>query len=65
MAYVNIEKIIDHLDGEIRNALEDAVREILPNSKLDSYDLYRAFLRAVRRKCRSMEYIPDNYVRLD
>lgn len=63
MASVNIEEVIDHLSSEIRRALEDAVQEVAPEAEVDSYDLYRAFKRAVGRKCSTWETVPDRYVR--
>lgn len=62
MARVRIEKIIDRLDSELRQALEDAVREVLPDAQFDSYELFRAFSRAVARKCSNWERVPDSCV---
>ena len=63
MAQVNIEEIVDHLDSEMRRALEDAVREVAPSIMVDSRTLHRAFVRAVRRRCSTWETVPDQYVR--
>ena len=62
MAKVRIEEIVDHLSSEMRRALADAVREVLPNATVDDHALYRAFVRAVRRKCNTWENVPDQYV---
>ena len=62
MAKIKIEDIVDHLDSDIRRALEDAVREVSPNATFDSYELFRAFRRAVGRKCNTWEQVPDQYV---
>lgn len=62
MAQVNIEEIVDHLSSEIRRALGDAVQEVLPNAQIDAHDLFRAFRRAVGRKCNTWEEVPDQYV---
>jgi len=62
MARVRIEEIVDHLSSEMRKALEDAVREVLSDDEFDSYELFRAFRRAVGRKCNTWEQVPDHYV---
>jgi len=64
MAKVKIEDIIDYLDTDMRRALEDAVHEVLPDESFDSYELFRAFKRAVSRKCRTWEQVPDKYIEM-
>ncbi|MEE8253606.1 MAG: hypothetical protein V3R17_06700 [Hyphomicrobium sp.] len=63
MASVNIEQIIDHLDSDIRHALEDTVRSVIPDAQFDQYELFREFRRAVGRRCMTWENVPDGYVR--
>ena len=62
MARVKIEDIVDHLKPEIRKALADAVDRTVPDAEFDRNELFRAFRRAVRRKCRTWESVPDHYV---
>lgn len=62
MAKIKIDDILDHLDYELRRALEDAVLEIIPNARFDPHQLYRAFTRAAYRKCSTWESVPDRYV---
>lgn len=62
MAKVRIEEVVDYLNSEMRRALEDAVREVMPNATFDSHELFRAFRRAVSRKCGTWEQVPDQYV---
>ena len=64
MARVKIEDVVDHLSSEMRRALADAVRAQFKES-FDEYELYRAFRRAVGRKCSTWEQVPDNYVEVD
>ena len=64
MARVKIEEVVDHLSTEMRRALGDTVREVLPNANVDEHALFRAFVRAVRRKCNTWERVPDHYVEL-
>lgn len=65
MARVQIEGVVDHLRTEMRRSLESAVEEILPDAEFDAHELYRAFLRAVRRKCGNWESVPDHLVQKD
>jgi hypothetical protein len=62
MARVNIENIIDYLDRDIRRALKDAVDKVLHGVKCDERKLFRAFKRAVSRRCSAWELVPDMYV---
>ena len=63
MAQIAIEEVVDHLRMEMKRALEQAVNEVLPESDFDRQALYRAFKRAVRRKCNTWESVPDHYVK--
>lgn len=67
MASVQMEEIVEHLRSEVRRALEDAVREVTQGQQVqfDSQELFRAFRRAVRRKCSQWEYVPDHCVEKD
>ena len=62
MARVKIDDIVDHLDHEMRAALQDAVHEVLPQARFDEYELFRAFQRHVYNKCALWESVPDHYV---
>jgi hypothetical protein len=65
MARVQIEEIVDHLCGDVRRALGAAMEEILPDTNCDQYALFRAFKRAVGRKCNQWEQVPDRLVKMD
>ena len=65
MAHVDMERIVEHLSSEIRRALEDAVNETVDDADVDAHELFRAFRRAVRRKCSTWERVPDGCVKLD
>jgi hypothetical protein len=62
MARVKPEEIVEDLDSEFRRALSDAVKEVLPAAQFDEYELFRAFKRAVRRKCNTWERVGDSHV---
>ncbi|KNY30163.1 hypothetical protein [Pseudobacteroides cellulosolvens] len=65
MGRVNIEKVIDHLNSDIRKALRDAVEEVTELENFDEYELFRTFKRKVRSKCNTWENVPDNYIEKD
>jgi hypothetical protein len=65
MARIKIEEILDSLSSEITKALEDAVRQVLPEADVDRRNLFRAFKRGVARKCSTWERVPDQYVEMD
>jgi len=62
MARVRIQKIIERLDYDMKRALEDAISEVLPDADVDRDELYRAFRRAVGRKCSTWVNVSDNDV---
>ena len=62
MAQVKMDELVDHLSSEMTRALEEAVQEVLPGVQCDSHELFRAFKRAVYRKCSIWERIPDQCV---
>lgn len=62
MARVKMEEIVDHLSSEVRRALKDAVLRVDPDIEINEYELFRAFKRAIGRKCNTWENVPDSYV---
>jgi hypothetical protein len=62
MARVKIEGVIEHIDHDLRRALSDAVNEVIPDVQFDEYELFRAFSRAVGRKCNTWESVPDHLI---
>jgi hypothetical protein len=65
MARVKIEDVIDSLGHDIRRALEEAVKQVIPHAQFDTRTLFKAFVRAVGRKCNTWERVSDSYVELD
>ena len=63
MAQVKIDDIVYHLDSEFRNALQEALAEVAPNARIDVHAFFKAFQRAVYRRCSTWERVPDQYVR--
>jgi hypothetical protein len=46
----------------MRGALADALSEVAPDADVDEDDLFRAFKKAVYRRCSIWENVPDQYV---
>jgi hypothetical protein len=65
MAQIQMEPIVEHLRAEMRRALSAAVREVIKDAVFDESALYRAFCRAVRRRCKVWERIPEKYIQAD
>lgn len=64
MARVKIESVLDHLQHDLRRAMEDALSRVGVNG-LDSRELYREFVRSAGRKCSTWEQVPDSTVDTD
>ena len=65
MAKIKPADVIDHLGPQVRKALEDAAAAIMPDAKVDTMEFYKAFKRALGRRCREWELVPNNYVDCD
>lgn len=62
MARIKIQSIIENLDYDMKRSLEAAVNEVMPNANVDRNELYRAFKRAIGRKCSIWVNVPDQHV---
>ena len=65
MARVKIQKIIESLNSDMTRALEDAIKNEIPNAEFDRNRLFREFARAVGRKCSTWKRVSDSYVEMD
>lgn len=65
MARVKIEGVLDHLDSDLRQALEKAVRKVIPDAAFDGRRLYKEFVRQAYRKCSVWESVPDSCIEAD
>ena len=63
MAKIKIEEIIEHLDSELKRALEDTLKECFPNQDFDARVVFKTFIKQVSRKCGSWENVPDRFVK--
>ena len=65
MARVKIEGIVDHFSNEMRHALDEAARKIIPGAHYRSHELFREFRRAVGRRRNTREQVPGRLVEPD
>jgi hypothetical protein len=63
MAQVKIQSLVEHLDYDMKRALEDAVSRALPHANIDRNELYREFCRAVGRKASIWVNVSDHDVK--
>jgi hypothetical protein len=62
MAKIKTEEIVTDLGFQFRKAVVQAVQETLPGAQFDEMELFRAFKKALRRKCNPWEVVNDAYV---
>jgi len=62
MARIKIENICEKLEYGLKKALADAVRRTIPDAEFNEIRLFKEFVRAVGRKCRTWETVPDQYI---
>ena len=63
MAQAKIQSIIEHLDYDMKRALEEAVSRALLDTDIDRNELYREFCWAVGRKASTWVHVHDHDVK--
>jgi len=64
MARVRIQSIVARLDYEMKRALEDAVRRVLPEAQIDRARLFKEFRKAVGKKASVWVDVSDGDVQV-
>lgn len=62
MAKIKIQSVVEHLDYDMKRALEDAVSRVFPDADVNRNQLFRVFVRSVGRKCSTWVNVSDNDV---
>lgn len=62
MAKVKVAEIAEHLSYPMTQALEDAMQKVSPGTAFDRNALYREFHKALVRRCRTWEAVPNHLV---
>jgi hypothetical protein len=65
MARIKPGEIFDHLNPQMRAALDDAVERTLPGVDIDRRKLYLEFRRALTARCKAWENVPNGAVDAD
>lgn len=65
MARIKPAEIFDHLNPQMRAALDDAVERTLPGVPVDRRQLYLEFRRALATRCKQWENVPNAAVDAD
>jgi hypothetical protein len=63
MAKLSIEGFTDHLDRELRKALDATLREHFPDQNFNSRTVFKTFQEEVSKRCNDWEKIPNKYIR--
>lgn len=65
MAKIRVEQVLDHLGPNLRRALDESVKNVIPGATFDADKLFSEFKRNVRLRCRQWEQVPSQYVDAD
>jgi hypothetical protein len=65
MARIRPIEIVDHLNPQLRAALDEAVTRALPGVEVDKRQLYLEFRRALLSKLKQWENVPNSAVDAD
>ena len=65
MARIKSQEIFDHLNPQMRAALDEAVARALPGIEVDKRQLYLEFRRALALKLKPWENVPNAAVDAD
>jgi hypothetical protein len=62
MAKIKIEEVVYALDTQFKKALENTIKKMIPDVKVDSRMLFVEFRKELYRQCQSWESIPNSCV---
>ena len=65
MARIKSQEIFDHLNPQLRSALDEAVARTMPGVEVDKRQLYVEFRRALALKLKQWESVPNTAVDAD
>ena len=65
MARLNIERVIDKLEYELKSGLKTALNNVAPDKGIDLQILFKEFKKQVIKNCKQWEYIESNAVDTD
>jgi hypothetical protein len=65
MARINVERVFDRLDYEVKTALKKALETTAPEKEIDIQILYKEFKKQVIRNCKQWENMDSSAVDTD
>ncbi len=65
MPRVNVEKVIEKLEYELKTSLKSALESVAPDKGVDHHLLFKEFKKQVGKNCKQWEYIESNAVDTD
>lgn len=65
MARIRVEQVFDHLGSKLRGAIDDTLKALIPETKVEAQEFYRELKKNLARRCRQWEDVPNNHVESD
>ncbi len=65
MARINIEKVFDRLEYELKTSLKTALEKTAPEKGVDLQLLFKEFKKQITKNCKQWEYVDSSTVDTD
>ena len=65
MARINVEKVLDKLEYELKSSLKTALNSVAPESGIDVQSLFKEFKKQVTKNCKQWEQVENTAVDVD
>ncbi len=65
MARINVEKVFDRLEHELKTSLKTALETTAPDKGVDLQILFKEFKKQIVKNCKQWEYVDSSTVDTD
>lgn len=65
MARINLEKVFDRLDYELKSSLKSAVNNVAADKNIDIQVLWKEFKKQISKNCKQWEQVENSAVDTD
>ncbi len=65
MAEIEVSKIIGDMENEIKHAMQDAMKHVLPDANIDYNIFFREFKNEIEHRCPKWKTIDDSHIKLN
>jgi hypothetical protein len=65
MARINLERVIEKLEYEMKTSLKTALNNVAPDKDVDPNLLFKEFKKQITKNCKQWEYVDSNAVDTD